>query len=54
MAVILVVVILSRQLQQVSTVTTMKQIIPWMVENESIHGQRGLYVRTITKFPEHL
>jgi hypothetical protein len=42
-----------RRLQQVSTIATKKLIITWMVQDESIHGQRGLYMHTIIAFPMH-
>ena len=42
-----------RRLQQVSTIATRKWIITWMVQNELIHGLRGLYNCTIHAFPEH-
>jgi hypothetical protein len=42
-----------RQLQQVSTLATRKAIITWMVQDDSINGDAGLYVRTIQAFPEH-
>jgi hypothetical protein len=42
-----------RQLQQVSTLATRKAIITWMVQDDSINGNAGLYVRTIQAFPEH-
>jgi hypothetical protein len=42
-----------RQLQQVSKLATRKTVITWMVQDESINGNAGLYVRTIQAFPEH-
>ena len=42
-----------RRLQQVSTIATRKLIITWMVQDESVHDQRGLYMRTIIAFPMH-
>jgi hypothetical protein len=42
-----------RQLQQVSTLATCKSVITWMVQDESINGNVGLYVCTIQAFPEH-
>jgi hypothetical protein len=42
-----------RQLQQVSTLATRKAVITWMVQDDSINGNPGLYVRTIQAFPEH-
>jgi hypothetical protein len=42
-----------RRLQQVSTIVTRKLIITWMVQDELVHGQRGLYMRTIIAFPMH-
>jgi hypothetical protein len=36
-----------RQLQQVSTLATRKAVITWMVQDDSINGNAGLYVRTI-------
>ena len=41
------------RLQQVSTIATRKLIITWMVQDESVHDQRGLYMRTIITFPMH-
>ena len=42
-----------RRLQQVSTIATRKLIITWMVQDETINGQRGLYMRTINAYPMH-
>jgi hypothetical protein len=42
-----------RQLQQVSTLATRKAVITWMVQDDSINGNAGLYVRTIQAFPVH-
>jgi hypothetical protein len=39
-----------RQLQQVSTLATRKSVITWMVQDESINGNVGLYVYTIQAF----
>ena len=38
------------RLQQVFTIATRKLIITWMVQDESVHGQRGLYMRMIIAF----
>jgi hypothetical protein len=42
-----------RQLQQVSTLAICKTIITWMVQDDSINGNVGLYVCTIQVFFEH-
>jgi hypothetical protein len=42
-----------RHLQQVFIIATKKLIITWMVQDESVHGQRGLYMRMIIAFPMH-
>ena len=42
-----------RRLQQVSTIAVCKRIITWMVQDETANGFLGLYVRTISAFPEH-
>ena len=42
-----------RQLQQVSTLAPRKAVITWMVQDDSINGNVGLYIRTIQAFPEH-
>jgi hypothetical protein len=43
----------SQHLQQVSTLATHKIVITWMVQDDSINGNVGLYVRTIQAFLEH-
>lgn len=43
----------TRALQQVSTLATRKSVIAWMLENEALHGVRGLPARAVTAFPEH-
>ena len=42
-----------RRLQQVSTIAVRKRIITWMVQDETANGFPGLYVRTVSAFPEH-
>jgi hypothetical protein len=42
-----------RQLQQVSTLATHKAVITWMVQDDSINDNAGLYIRTIQAFPKH-
>jgi hypothetical protein len=42
-----------RQLQQVSILATYKTVITWMVQDDSINSNAGLYIRTIQAFPKH-
>ena len=42
-----------RRLQQVSTIVVRKYIIIWMVQDETANGFPGLYIRTVSAFPEH-
>jgi hypothetical protein len=42
-----------RQLQQVSTLATRKAVITWMVQDDSINGNAGLYVRTMRTPLQH-
>jgi hypothetical protein len=42
-----------RVLQQASTILTRKAIVTWMIEDEAIHGARGLPARTIRAFSEY-
>ena len=39
-----------RRLQQISTIATRKRIITWMVQDESVHGHRGLCIRACIDF----
>lgn len=41
-----------RALQQVSTIATRKDVVAWMIEDEVIHGQKGLMTRTVDAFPD--
>ena len=40
-------------LQQVSTIQDQRTVISWMVDDETVHGMRGLYACTIQAFPAH-
>ena len=42
-----------RNLQQVSTLGIRRTITTWMVEDVTVHGERGLNARAIQAFPEH-
>jgi hypothetical protein len=42
-----------QRLQQVLTLASHKTVITWMVQDDSINGNAGLYVRIIQAFPEH-
>ena len=42
-----------RRLQQASMIVVRKRIITWMVQDEVANGFLGLYVCTVSAFPEH-
>lgn len=42
-----------RALQHVSTMATRKAVVGWMIEDESLHGEKCLISRTVKAFPEH-